>query len=145
MIPTNILVPTDFSPCAEYALDHACALAAKLAAKIHVVNAIGGALPELSITLTDQMLTSLRNNNAAALEKLIAPRRGRVAFGEISVVDGDARDAILGAAKAVHADLIVIGTHGRRGLSRLLLGSVAEDVLRRAPCPVLAVRLEDQP
>ena len=145
MIPTNILVPTDFSPCAERALDYACALAAKLGAKVHVINAIGAVLPELSVALTDQMLSSIRHNNTAALEKLLAGRRAQVAFGEVNVVDDDARDAILKAANAVHADLIVIGTHGRRGLSRMLLGSVAEDVLRRAPCPVLTVRLEGQP
>jgi nucleotide-binding universal stress UspA family protein len=145
MIPTNILVPIDFSPCAEHALDYACALAAKLGAKIHVIHAIGAVLPELSVALTDQMISSIRHNNTAALEKLVAPRRAQVAFGEVSVVDDDARDAILKAAKAVHADLIVIGTHGRRGLSRMVLGSVAEDVLRRAPCPVLAVRLGGQP
>ena len=74
------------------------------------------------------------------LAKLLEPRRKIAAFGEVTVVDNDARDAILQAARAVRADLIVIGTHGRRGLSRVLLGSVAEDVLRRAPCPVLAVR-----
>ena len=140
MIPTNILVPIDFSPCAERALDYACELATKLGAKIHVVNAIGGALPELSAALTDHMLASLRRNNTAMLDKLIEKRRAAAAFGELRVVDDDPRDAILAAAEAVHADLIVMGTHGRRGLSRLVLGSVAEDVVRRAPCPVLAIR-----
>jgi nucleotide-binding universal stress UspA family protein len=145
MIPTNILVPIDFSPCSEHALDYACALGSKLGARIHVINAIGSTLPELSVALTDQMISSIRTNNAAALDKLLAPRRAGAQFGEIAVVDDDARDAILKAAKVVHADLIVIGTHGRRGLSRMLLGSVAEDVLRRATCPVLAVRMEGQP
>lgn len=145
MIPANILVPIDFSVCAEHALDYACDLAARLGARIHVINAIGATLPELSVALTDQMISSLRHNNAAALDKLIEPRRKRATFGEIIVVDNDARDAILQAARTVRADLIVIGTHGRRGLSRVLLGSVAEDVVRRAPCPVLAVRMEPQP
>jgi nucleotide-binding universal stress UspA family protein len=145
MIPTNILVPIDFSPCSEQALDYACALAAKLGARIHVVNAIGATLPELSVALTDQMIASIRHDNEATLAGLLAPRRATASFGETFVVDDDARDAILKAAKAVHADLIVIGTHGRRGLSRALLGSVAEDVLRRSPCPVLAVREGGQP
>jgi universal stress protein A len=145
MIPTNLLVPIDFSACSERALDYACELAARLGARIHVINAIGATLPELSVALTDQMISSLRTSNAAALDTLIEPRRKLAAFGEVTVVGGDARDAILQAARAVHADLIVIGTHGRRGLSRVLLGSVAEDVLRRAPCPVLAVRMETQP
>ena len=141
MIPTRILVPTDFSACAERALDYACALAGKLGAKIHVVNAIDAAFPELSVAFTD-VLASLRQHNTTALEKLLTPRRARVTFGETHVVDGDPRDVILGMAGTVHADLIVMGTHGRRGLSHLLLGSVAEDIVRRAPCPVLSVRLE---
>jgi universal stress protein A len=145
MIPTNLLVPIDFSACAEHALDYACDLAAKLGARIHVIHAIGAALPELSVALTDQTISSLRHSAAAALDQLIEPRRQKAAFGEITVVDDDARDAILQAARAVRADLIVIGTHGRRGLSRVLLGSVAEDVLRRAPCPVLAVRTGTRP
>ena len=145
MIPTNILVPVDFSACAEHALDYACDLAARLGARIHVINAIGATLPELSVALTDQMISSLRHHNAAALDQLIEPRRKTAAFGEILVVDSDARDAILHAARTVCADLIVIGPHGRRGLTRVLLGSVAEDVLRRAPCPVLAVRMATQP
>lgn len=142
MAPTNILVPTDFSRCSERALDYACELAPKLGATIHVVNAIGALLPELSIALTDQMIATLRSNNTAALEKLIAPRRALATFGPFKVADGDARDAILQAAKETHADLIVIGTHGRRGFRRALLGSVTENVLRVAPCPVLAVRME---
>lgn len=145
MIPTNILVPIDFSPHAEHALDYACALAGKLGATVHVVNAIGATLPELSVALTQQMISSIRQNNEGVLAKLLEPRRARANIGQVFVVDDDARDAILKAAKDVHADLIVIGTHGRRGLSRALLGSVAEDVLRRAPCPVLAVRKEEQP
>ena len=75
MIPANILVPIDFSACAEHALDYACDLAARLGARIHVINAIGATLPELSVALTDQMISSMRHNNAAALEKLIEPRR----------------------------------------------------------------------
>lgn len=145
MIPKNILVPIDFSPYAEHALDYACELAAKLGSRIHVINAIGATLPELSVALTDQMIASIRHDNAVALDKLLAPRRAIAEFGEVTVVDDDARDAILKAARTVRADLIVIGTHGRRGLSRVLLGSVAEDVIRRAPCPVLAVRKEAQP
>lgn len=145
MLPTNILVPTDFSPCAEHALDYACALAAKLGAKLHVVNAIGGVFPDLPVALTDQMLTSLRDSSTTALARLVDARRAGVSFGEVRVIEGDARDVILQAATDVHADLIVIGTHGRRGLSRLLLGSVAEHILRRAPCPVLTVRLDTSP
>ena len=61
----------------------------------------------------------------------------------LQTLTGPAADLIVRQAKKWGADLIVIGTHGRRGFSRFVLGSVAEDVLRRAPCPVLAVRRGD--
>ena len=144
MTAMNILVPTDFSVCAERALDYACPLAGKLGATIHVINAIGAVLPEMSVAMTDQMIETIRHNNAAALDKLVAPRRALAKFGSVQVLEGDARDTILRIAKALPADLIVIGTHGRRGIRRALLGSVAEDVLRRAPCPVLTVRSEGE-
>ena len=53
---------------------------------------------------------------------------------------GDARDVIIRACEEINADLIVMGTHGRRGVSRALLGSVAESIVRTAPCPVLTIR-----
>jgi nucleotide-binding universal stress UspA family protein len=56
------------------------------------------------------------------------------------LVEGNAAAAILRAAKELHCDLIVMGTHGRTGLSRLLMGSVAEEVVRKAPCLVLTVK-----
>jgi universal stress protein A len=138
--PHNILVPIDFSERTEHALDYACMLAEKLGATVHLVHAIGAALPELSVALTEEMLETLRRDATAGLEKLAEPRRPRVAFGQLLIHPGDPRDAILEAAESLRPDLIVIGSHGRRGVSRALLGSVAEDVVRRAPCPVLVVR-----
>jgi universal stress protein A len=140
MVPKNVLVATDFSDCAEYALDYACEIAADLGATVHLVNALGAMLPELSIALSDHMIETMRVEHFAALEQLAAAHRARVPIGRIIVEAGDARDAILAAARVVSADLIVMGTHGRRGIPRVLLGSVAEAVLRRSPCPVLTVR-----
>jgi nucleotide-binding universal stress UspA family protein len=141
MITNNILVPVDFSAYSERALDYACSLAEKLGAKLHLVHAIGAGLPELSAVMTDSMIATLREGSLAELQKIAKAREGIAKFGKVMVEPGDARDAILSAAKACDADLIVIGSHGRRGLTRLVLGSVAEDVVRRAPCPVLVVRL----
>ena len=59
---------------------------------------------------------------------------------EYKLLDGEPVEQILRVGASSHADLIVLGTHGTTGLARLLMGSVAEDVLRRAPCPVLTVR-----
>jgi len=140
MKPKILLVPIDFSPWAEAALDYATMLAEKLGATVYLVNAIGAALPELSATLTETMTKNLVKENLAALAGLADARRAVAAFGPSLVKIGDARDCILEAATELDADMIVMGTHGRRGISRALLGSVAEDVVRRAPCPVLTVR-----
>ncbi|HEU0033842.1 MAG TPA: universal stress protein [Kofleriaceae bacterium] len=143
MLPKNILVPTDLSEGAEEALDYACELAARLGATVHVLNVIGIpalGVPELGVALTSTVIDSLIADNQAALDKLVEPRRLRAAIGEVVLKTGDARDVINQTAKELDCDLIVMGTHGRRGVSRVLLGSVAETVVRSAPCAVLTVR-----
>jgi nucleotide-binding universal stress UspA family protein len=139
MRPSNILVPTDFSPGAELAIDYACALAEKLDATVHLMNATG-AFRELGIGMTTEIEAALIRNHHQQLDKIAEARGPRVSIGSTVVKTGDARDAILEAALECDADLIVMGTHGRRGIARWMLGSVAEDVMRRAPCPVLVVR-----
>ena len=141
-LPTNILVPTDFSETADRALDYATALAAKLGARIHVVHVIGIpslGIPELGLALTSVTIDSLVRDHQAALDRLVDSRRNLATFSDVLLRTGDPRDMILQAADEVHADLIVIGTHGRRGLARALLGSVAEEIVRTAPCPVVTV------
>lgn len=142
MIPKTILVPIDFSDASEQALEYACSLASSLGATLHLVNAVGAATPELTMALTDKMMVTLVDEHRAALEQLVDSRRSLVAFGTITVKWGDPRDLITETADLIDADLIVMGTHGRRGLSRFFVGSVAEDVARRAPCPVLLVRMK---
>lgn len=140
MTPKNILIPTDFGLGAEHALDYACSLAAKLGATIHLVNALGAMLPELPVAVTGSTIEKITERHHAELAKLAEPRRILATIGQLLIKPGDARDAILEAIDEVHADLVVMGTHGRRGVGRLVLGSVAEDIARRAPCPVLLVR-----
>ena len=143
MLPKNILVPTDLSEGAEAALDYACELAAKLDATIHLINVIGIpvlGVPELGVALTSTMIDSLIADNQKALDSLAASKRARARIGQTLLRTGDARDLINQAAKELGADLIVMGTHGRRGVTRVLMGSVAETVVRSAPCPVLTVR-----
>jgi universal stress protein A len=142
MAPKNILVPIDFSQASERALDYACSLASKLGATVHLVNALGPRMPELDVTLSDAMFQSLRDGHLATLQKYADPRRALASFGEIVVKDSDPRDAILEVTEKLGIDLVVMGTHGRRGLARAFLGSVAEDVSRRSPCPVLLVRMK---
>ena len=139
MLPKVILVPIDFSPNAEQALDYASELAAKLGATVHMVHAIATLPSALQTALTEDMIQNLVNAHTEALEKLAANRQG-ASFGKATVEVGDPRDVIAATVKKIDADLIVMGTHGRRGLSRVVMGSVAEDVIRHAPCPVLTVR-----
>jgi nucleotide-binding universal stress UspA family protein len=141
-LPRTILVATDFSDTAEQALDYAIALAGKLGAKLYLFNAIGlstfGVVPELGVAATSTMLDGIVSDNQKALDSLIAAK----APTKIHTVmrTGDPRDLIVDTAAEVGADLIVMGTHGRRGVTRALLGSVAEGVLRHAMCPVLTIR-----
>lgn len=137
------LVPIDFSQSADQALDYAIALAGKLQAHLtllHVIHAMplgvtdmGAALPysylqDLEAEITQSMQDYLKRVQDAGLE------------GEIAIVHGVPFDEIVQMAKAKNVNLIIMGSHGRTGLGRLFLGSVAEKVVRLAPCPVLVTR-----
>ena len=141
-LPNNILVPTDFSEGAELALDYAVSLAAKLGARVHLLNVIGAQMlgAEYGLAVTSAMVDSIFQGNQKELDRLVAARDGKCAFGPTLLETGDARTQIDEVAAKLGADLIVMSTHGRRGVRRLLLGSVAEAVVRTAPCPVLLVR-----
>jgi nucleotide-binding universal stress UspA family protein len=137
---TNILVPTDFSECSDRALEYAEELAARLDGKVHLLSVIGipsYGVPELGVGLTAPMIDNLIADNQHALDRLAGEHK-LVAQALVRV--GDARDVILQTVGELGADLIVMGTHGRRGISRALLGSVAEMVVRTSPVPVLTVR-----
>jgi nucleotide-binding universal stress UspA family protein len=143
MTPTTILVPIDYSDPSIHALDYACSLASKLGATIHVVHAIGIpmlGIPEAGMAWATVNMAETVAVGQARLDELIEGRKVLATFGPALVVSGDPRDEILHAAERVHADLIIMGTHGRRGLARALLGSVAEAIVRSAPCAVLTVR-----
>jgi len=143
LMPTKILVPTDFSSNADQALDYALELANKLGATVYLLNVIGipaFGVPELGVALTSTAIDGIVRDNQAAIDKLAASRASRGKIGEALLRTGDPRDTILQVAEELHADLIIMGTHGRRGLSRALLGSVAEMVVRTSPVPVLTLR-----
>lgn len=141
-VPKTILVPTDFSETAEAALDYAVDLASKLDAKIHLVSVIGAQLigSEYGIAMTTSMMEAACGRQQGRLDELVAARASKASFGPAVLETGDARIQIDQVARRIGADLIVMGTHGRQGIQRLLLGSVAEAVSRVAPCPVLLVR-----
>lgn len=147
MLPKTILVPTDLSEGAEQALDYACELAAMLGATIHLVNVIGIpalGVPELGLAMTSTVIDQIMIDNQTALDKLAASKRCTSQIGQVMLKTGDAKDVINQTAKELGVDLIVMSTHGRRGLSRALLGSVTETVVRTAPCPVLTIHVQDQ-
>ncbi|MEP6860338.1 MAG: universal stress protein [Deltaproteobacteria bacterium] len=144
-LPKTILVPIDFSEGSAAALDYAVGLARKLDAKICLLNVIGVQVlgAEYGMPVAASTIELIYSTNQQALDKLVAANKDKVSFARTLLEAGDPRTTIEAVAKKVDADLIVMGTHGRRGLRRMLLGSVAETVVRTAPCPVLLVRAEE--
>ncbi len=146
MLPKHILVPTDLSEGAEQALDYACELARTLDAELHLLNVVGIpalGVPELGVALASTVIDQLVVENQTALQELARTRCSTSRVGQILIRAGDPRDTINQTARELGIDLIVMGTHGRRGITRALLGSVAETVVRTAPCAVLTVRLRE--
>jgi nucleotide-binding universal stress UspA family protein len=140
---TQILVPTDFSAAAEEALDYACTLAMKLGATVHLASVVGlpaFGVPELAVAMTDSLMREMTEDSLRGLHKLAEARHTCGVIGDVIVRTGDARDVVPRLAVELGADLIVMGTHGRRGISRALLGSVTEYVVRTSTVPVLTVR-----
>lgn len=136
----TILCPTDFSPQADYAFRVACALARDYGAKVILVHAW---YPTLSVAtdlpVREEDVAACREGLQEQMAKL-KPAGSTVPVERLLREGGGAVEVILATEKSRRCDVIVMGTHGRRGLGRLLLGSVAEAVLRQAPCPVLTVR-----
>ena len=147
---THILVPTDFGPAAGAALLYAKELAQRFGARVsllHVVTdptATGTWTPELYVPATaetrDRFLRTARERLEGALT---AEEREKFRVtNEVRI--GAAADNIQEVAREQQVDLIVMGTHGRRGLAHMFLGSVAERVVRGAPCPVLTTHAEPE-
>jgi len=144
----TLLVPLDLAGCAADVCTVAAALAAPLGASVVllcVVHLPTGVSPDVVVHPHGDA------NESPALDALHADARAQLApllglFREAGVPvgttlrAGDVVDTILDTATRLDADLLVMGTHGRTGLERFVLGSVAEQVLRRAPCPVTVVR-----
>jgi nucleotide-binding universal stress UspA family protein len=139
MIIANILVPTDFGDVAARALDTAISLARAFDAKITLFHAY--ALP-LSYGYGDLLVWPIEGLEQAARRRLdaaVAAAKARYPRVEGVLDVGVAWERALEAVRARQADLVVMGTHGRQGLERVLLGSVAEKLVRLSPVPVVAV------
>jgi len=139
MLPIHtILCPTDFSAYSDNAFLTACALARDYGARVIVLHVVPSPVmpyvtvavpppPEVNLDEPREMLASYTApDESIAVERLL--------------LEGEPREEIVALARDRPCDLIVMGTHGRTGMGRLLMGSVAEAVVRAAPCPVLTVR-----
>ena len=135
----TVLHPTDFSDRSDFAFRLPCTLARDYGARLVVVHVAEPAVPiygnGVVIPPPQNSLEPLR----ARLHRLL-PRDPKVRV-EHRLAEGDAATEILRLAQEAQADVIVMGTHGRRGLARMLMGSVAEKVVRKALCPVVTVKL----
>lgn len=141
----RILVPTDFSEHSKNALRYAAAFADKFGAQIHLLHvfqdlaifqpdAVTAAPPALPPR--DALLAAARTALEQSIEE--CPIKGVPVHPEVR--EGAAQEEIVVFAREKNIDLIIMGTHGRGWLAHVLMGSVAEKVVRKAPCPVLTVR-----
>jgi nucleotide-binding universal stress UspA family protein len=156
----RILVPLDGSERATAALDHAATLAKLANAHLVLLQVIPSAAmlvsetavaspgmgmptldPYLSTTQYQSVEESLKEEARKHLDEAAAPLLANAIQVETVILQGAAADSILAYASEKNIDMIVMSTHGRTGLARLVFGSVAENVLRRATCPVLLVRV----
>ncbi len=142
----RILLPTDFSPYSAAATKYACEFATKFDAELHVLHTLEVHLsPTPGFGMGLALPQYLRESKAAA-EKALAgvldPQWGAGRKVVRALVEGSPKVEIVRYARQHDVDLIVLATHGRSGLAHVLIGSVAESVVRTAPCPVLTVRPE---
>ncbi len=141
----NVLIPTDFSACADNALNHALEVADRFGARLHILHVVNELDPdwygitdaqERAVKLRDQIKTEARER----LENML-PEEGHDLEATVSLqLSFDVADTIHEYVEEREIDLVIMGTHGRQGLDRLMLGNVADKIIRHAPCPVMTVR-----
>lgn len=143
----HLLVPTDFSQASRLAVEAAAMLARELSAKVTLAHVYdpSGLQPPATLGWTESQQTKLETEVRRAIEKSFADLEeahfaGVEVADRVILRDPSPAHAICAFAERTGADLIVIGTHGRTGLKHLLIGSVAERVVRLANCPVLTLR-----
>lgn len=135
-----VLLATDLSTTSSSAEEEAVRLAASLHARLIAVSVIDPGALRLPGGRYRARVDQVRDEREAAAQRLVARARDSGVPTAFLVWEGDPGEAIVDAAQAEHADLIVLGTHGRTGVNRSLFGSVSDHVVRHAPCPVVVVR-----
>jgi len=147
---TRILVPVDFSVHADRALAYATTLAARVGATLaflHVVEdpiATGAWSSEIYVPNQQELWEQLLESARQRVEQLRVAAGANGVATEATVLVGQPARTIVEQARTGGFDLVVMATHGRTGFSHLLMGSVAEQVVRRATCPVLTIRGDGQ-
>lgn len=137
----RILVPVDFSDCSLDALEYGALVAQRSQASITLLHVLESVSYGLDFTLPRVMKREqVRTELTGRLSKLASALASAGVPSEFAISGGLPADSLLDTARSQLVDLIIMGTHGRRGLSHTLFGSVAESVLRRSSCPVLTVR-----
>jgi nucleotide-binding universal stress UspA family protein len=142
----RILLPTDFSSFSVTATRYACELATRFDAELHVLHTLEvhlSSTPGFGMGLA--LPTYIQESRAAAEKALTSVLDPQWVVGRKvvqAVIEGSPKVEIVRYARKHEIDLIVLATHGRTGLAHVIIGSVAESVVRTAPCPVLTVRPE---
>lgn len=140
----KILFPTDFSECSKRAQEYACALCERFQAELHVLHVlqdVGLMLPDpaAGLSLPPNYLIEQKQMAEKALESMLSAEWTKGKNVHRATRMGSPFVEITTYAKEKDVDLIVLGTHGRSAIAHILLGSVAEKVVRKSPCPVLTV------
>ncbi len=141
----NILVPIDFSNCSKKALTYALPFARQFGATITFIHIVAPyyAVDPYGLTQYERIENELRTGGKKKLKELLAREVPSSIKTNSLIVSGRPGPEIVEAARDLHADLIIIATHGYTGLKHVICGSTAEHVVRNAPCPVLTVRQEE--
>jgi nucleotide-binding universal stress UspA family protein len=138
----RILIPVDFSDTAAAAAEYGCELAARLGARVTLLHVLSSGIistPDAVFAPTPEEQLAMSRAARAHLRSIAEKLDHDGLVIDCLAVEGVAAGTIREIAGREHADLIVMGTHGRRGVSQLLLGSVPEYLIRHAPCPVLTI------
>ena len=140
-VPKHILIPLDFSDCSLDAFEYGTKIAKCFDASVTLLHALEPLSYSLDFTLTHPVeAKQIRQSIDTRLSELADLLTKDGLSADYQVGDKPSVDTILRTSTETQADLVVLGTHGRRGLSRVLMGSVTASVLRRSSCPVLTVK-----
>jgi nucleotide-binding universal stress UspA family protein len=135
----TILLATDGSPASEPASEQAIDLATQVQARLLVVS-VFAASSRPSEASTEAAVVDSRDSLTSKAQAIVQRAKAAGADATFLVWEGDAGEAIVAAANSEGVDLIVVGSHGRSGVSRFFIGSVSDYVVRHAHCPVMVVR-----